>query len=112
MVLGGRPKVGEVMAVSLAFFGWPLLTLLTALASEILGPAREERGFSWMTSAVGGGARAKFGWTDVARFSALGVPAVNYGPGDPNLAHKRDEHCSLSAIAEVEERLAAWLTGA
>ncbi|MEV8095012.1 succinyl-diaminopimelate desuccinylase [Kitasatospora sp. NPDC085879] len=61
-------------------------------------------------AAVGGEARAKFGWTDVARFSALGVPAVNYGPGDPNLAHKRDEHCSLSAIAEVEERLAAWLT--
>ncbi|MGW4896411.1 succinyl-diaminopimelate desuccinylase [Kitasatospora sp. NPDC004240] len=60
--------------------------------------------------AVGGRARAKFGWTDVARFSALGVPSVNYGPGDPNLAHKREEHCSLSAIAEVEERLRAWLT--
>jgi succinyl-diaminopimelate desuccinylase len=62
-------------------------------------------------AAVGGRPRAKFGWTDVARFSALGVPAVNYGPGDPNLAHKRDEHCSLTAIAEVEERLRAWLTG-
>ncbi|MER7580547.1 succinyl-diaminopimelate desuccinylase [Kitasatospora sp. NPDC097691] len=61
-------------------------------------------------AATGGQARAKFGWTDVARFSALGVPAVNYGPGDPNLAHKREEHCSLSAIAETEERLRAWLT--
>ncbi|KJY37580.1 MULTISPECIES: succinyl-diaminopimelate desuccinylase [unclassified Streptomyces] len=61
-------------------------------------------------TATGGTARAKFGWTDVARFSALGVPAVNYGPGDPNMAHKRDEHCSLSAIAETEERLRAWLT--
>ncbi|WP_316526462.1 succinyl-diaminopimelate desuccinylase [Kitasatospora brasiliensis] len=61
-------------------------------------------------AATGGQARAKFGWTDVARFSALGVPAVNYGPGDPNLAHKREEHCSLSAIAEVEERLRGWLT--
>lgn len=60
--------------------------------------------------AVGGEPRAKFGWTDVARFSALGVPAVNYGPGDPNLAHKREEHCSLTAIAQVEERLRAWLT--
>ncbi|TQF03574.1 succinyl-diaminopimelate desuccinylase [Kitasatospora acidiphila] len=62
-------------------------------------------------AATGGQARAKFGWTDVARFSALGVPAVNYGPGDPNLAHKRDEHCSLSAIAECEQRLRDWLTG-
>ncbi|WP_327680393.1 succinyl-diaminopimelate desuccinylase [Kitasatospora sp. NBC_00458] len=62
-------------------------------------------------AATGGTARAKFGWTDVARFSALGVPAVNYGPGDPNMAHKRDEHCSLTAIAETEERLRAWLTG-
>ncbi|MBO1413676.1 succinyl-diaminopimelate desuccinylase [Streptomyces sp. FH025] len=61
-------------------------------------------------AATGGQARAKFGWTDVARFSALGVPAVNYGPGDPNLAHKRDEHCSLTAIAETEDRLRAWLT--
>ncbi|MEV6976531.1 succinyl-diaminopimelate desuccinylase [Kitasatospora sp. NPDC093806] len=61
-------------------------------------------------AATGGTARAKFGWTDVARFSALGVPAVNYGPGEPNMAHKRDEYCSLSAIAETEERLRAWLT--
>ncbi|MFE0463935.1 succinyl-diaminopimelate desuccinylase [Kitasatospora sp. NPDC058965] len=61
-------------------------------------------------AATGGAARAKFGWTDVARFSALGVPAVNYGPGDPNMAHKRDEYCDLPVIAECERRLVAWLS--
>ncbi|HEX5568077.1 MAG TPA: succinyl-diaminopimelate desuccinylase [Streptomyces sp.] len=60
--------------------------------------------------AVGGEPRPKFGWTDVSRFSALGVPAVNYGPGDPNLAHRRDERVATAAISHCEERLRAWLT--
>ncbi|MEV5142720.1 succinyl-diaminopimelate desuccinylase [Streptomyces syringium] len=61
-------------------------------------------------AAVGGTAKPKFGWTDVSRFSALGVPAVNYGPGDPLLAHKRDERVSASLVDECAERLRAWLT--
>ncbi|WP_435745952.1 succinyl-diaminopimelate desuccinylase [Nocardioides sp. SYSU DS0663] len=62
--------------------------------------------------AVGGRVGPKFGWTDVARFTGLGVPAVNYGPGDPMLAHKQDEHVAVAEIEECERRLRAWLTGA
>ncbi|WP_030747289.1 succinyl-diaminopimelate desuccinylase [Streptomyces griseus] len=60
--------------------------------------------------AVGGTAMPKFGWTDVSRFSALGVPAVNYGPGDPIYAHKRDEHVHVDRIRHCEARLHDWLT--
>jgi succinyl-diaminopimelate desuccinylase len=60
-------------------------------------------------AAVGGQPRAKLGWTDVARFDALGVPAVNYGPGDPQLAHTRDEHVALAQIEQCEQAMLGWL---
>ena len=61
--------------------------------------------------AVGGTANPKFGWTDVARFSVLGVPAVNFGPGDPHLAHKAEEFVPLAHIRAVEAQLRRWLGG-
>lgn len=61
-------------------------------------------------AAVGGVASPKYGWTDVARFSAMGIPAVNYGPGDPLKAHADDERVAVSDIAECERGLRAWLT--
>jgi succinyl-diaminopimelate desuccinylase len=63
-----------------------------------------------LIEAAGGRFRAKYGWTDVSRFSALGIPAVNYGPGDPNLAHKRDEHVPVQQITDVTTVLRAYLT--
>jgi succinyl-diaminopimelate desuccinylase len=59
--------------------------------------------------AVGEQPLAKYGWTDVARFSALGIPALNYGPGDPNLAHTREEHVDVREISRAAELLRAYL---
>jgi succinyl-diaminopimelate desuccinylase len=60
----------------------------------------------------GGGVRAKYGWTDVSRFAARGIPAVNFGPGDPNLAHKRDEHVPVDQITAVTAMLRSYLSSA
>jgi succinyl-diaminopimelate desuccinylase len=64
-----------------------------------------------LLAAVPGAPRAKLGWTDVARFAVLGMPALNYGPGDPMLAHTKDEHVPVAQIAECEATMEAWLTG-
>jgi succinyl-diaminopimelate desuccinylase len=64
-----------------------------------------------LVEAAGGQVRAKYGWTDVARFAALGIPAVNYGPGDPNLAHRVDERVEVAAISAATDMLRRYLTG-
>jgi succinyl-diaminopimelate desuccinylase len=51
----------------------------------------------------------KQGWTDVARFTAAGVPAFNYGPGLPDLCHRADEYCPIPNLGTVYENLARFL---
>ncbi|MCU0298656.1 MAG: succinyl-diaminopimelate desuccinylase [Candidatus Nanopelagicales bacterium] len=60
-------------------------------------------------AATGSTARPKFGWTDVARFSGLGVPAVNFGPGDPSLAHTRGEYVPIDHLVRCEAQMMEWL---
>jgi len=64
-----------------------------------------------LVAAAGGQVRAKYGWTDVSRFAARGIPAVNYGPGDPNLAHCVDERVPTAQISAVAELLRGFLSG-
>jgi succinyl-diaminopimelate desuccinylase len=62
-------------------------------------------------AATGATVAPKFGWTDVARFSAMGTPAVNYGPGDPSIAHSQGEFVNVEELAGVATNLRRWLTG-
>jgi succinyl-diaminopimelate desuccinylase len=73
-------------------------------------PGLSEPAAAAFVAAVGRPARAKLGWTDVARFAAFGIPAVNYGPGDPQLAHTREEHVDTRQITEAVSVLRRFLS--
>ncbi|UVE96888.1 succinyl-diaminopimelate desuccinylase [Dietzia sp. B32] len=84
---------------------WELTDLSPGALPGLAAPAAAD-----LVRAAGGRVRAKYGWTDVSRFAALGIPAVNLGPGDPGMAHKRDEHCPAAQITEVAQVLRTYLT--
>lgn len=58
---------------------------------------------------VGREPQAKLGWTDVSRFAGLGIPAINYGPGDPLLAHTDNEFVPIPEIRTALKNLTTWL---
>lgn len=73
-------------------------------------PGLDQPAAAAFVQAVGGQPRAKYGWTDVSRFAALGMPAVNFGPGDPGKAHAVDEFCPLADVQNCVDALTRWLT--
>lgn len=89
------------------FFAGYDLEVVDAAAGARPGLDRPIAREFWMV--VGGAPSAKFGWTDVARFAALGIPAVNFGPGDPGKAHADDEHCPIADLYTCREALLSWL---
>jgi succinyl-diaminopimelate desuccinylase len=73
-------------------------------------PGLDHPAASEFVELVGRPPTAKLGWTDVSRFSALGIPAVNFGPGDPLFAHKDDEQCPAADIENALHTLTRWLS--
>jgi succinyl-diaminopimelate desuccinylase len=93
------------------FPAWPVRVLDVAEGAR---PGLGHPAAAAFVAAVGSASRpprAKLGWTDVARFAALGVPAVNYGPGLPEIAHTAGEYVEIAAIAACESALRSWLAG-
>jgi succinyl-diaminopimelate desuccinylase len=78
-------------------------------AADGARPGLDRPAAAAFVAAIGAPPSAKYGWTDVARFSALGVPAVNFGPGDPSVAHADDEHVPVAQLRACEQALLRWL---
>jgi len=104
-----RDVAGAVEHVREVFAGYEVIA--TDAAPGAL-PRLEEPAAAAFVAAIGLPPVAKFGWTDVARFAELGIPAVNFGPGDPDVAHTRDERVDVRVIERVEQTLLGYLVGA
>ena len=104
-----RDPAAALAHVREVFAGLDVAVEQTDVAAGAL-PGLRHPAAAALVDAADGLVRAKYGWTDVARFAALGIPAVNFGPGDPNLAHRRDERVAIAQISAVTATLRDYLT--
>ncbi|OYV64598.1 MAG: succinyl-diaminopimelate desuccinylase [Actinobacteria bacterium 21-64-8] len=72
-------------------------------------PSLDDPRLRHLIELTGQKARAKVGWTDVATFFERGVPATNFGAGDPLLAHRSDEYVTRDELDAFATTLMAWL---
>jgi succinyl-diaminopimelate desuccinylase len=89
---------------------FPDVELVVVDVAEGARPGLDQPEAASFVAATKTSPKPKYGWTDVARFSALGIPAVNFGPGDPAKAHADDEAVPVSQIYACESALRAWLS--
>ncbi len=104
-----RTLVSAAYFVNKLFDGLDVRVEITDAAAAAL-PALGRPAAKALIDAAGGQVRAKYGWTDVSRFAARGIAAVNYGPGDPNLAHTRDELVPVHQITDAVTMLRGYLS--
>lgn len=102
-----RSEAEALEHLQAVFEGFDVELLDSAPAAR---PGLDRPSAAAFAAAIGGTPRAKFGWTDVARFSALGIPAVNYGPGDPSLSHTPEEYVRVDALRDSLAALRRWLS--
>jgi succinyl-diaminopimelate desuccinylase len=101
-------SVEEATAFVTDFFDGFSLTITDSAAGA--RPGLDQPLAQAFQQSVGASARPKYGWTDVARFSELGIAAVNFGPGDPSLAHADNENLPVGHLFDVYHGLRGWLS--
>lgn len=72
-------------------------------------PSMTNERLSALAALTGESPKGKVGWTDVATFAELKIPATNFGAGDPLLAHRSDEFVTLAQLDQFASVLSAWL---